>query len=140
MHIIIPSVRWRDSKLDWNPNLVYGQMANVPPPASVRSTPVPGIDVGFDKLADYMQNREAFELSKANTEHQMLMSEAVFWSLQKQRSLYDQAYMDRKLSLEEANAPLQRELARANLDYLKARTNALNNNEDPWSVIMSDIR
>jgi hypothetical protein len=128
--------RFREAGL--NPNLIYGQMSNVPPPASVRSTPVPGIDIGFDKLADYMQNREAFELSKANTEHQMLMSEAGL-ELQKQRSLYDQAYMDRKLSIEEANAPLQRELARANLNYLKARTNALNNHEDPWSVVMSDV-
>lgn len=94
--------RFREAGL--NPNLIYGQMSNVPPPAAVRSIPVPGIDVGFDKLADYMQNREAFELNKANTEHQMLMSEAGL-ELQKQRLNSDLDIKNRELSLQEQLLP-----------------------------------
>ena len=94
--------RFREAGL--NPNLIYGQMSNVPPPAFVRSTPVPGLDIGMDKVADAIQNAESFELQRASTEHNMVMSEAGL-ALQARRLNSDLDLKSRELDLQEQLLP-----------------------------------
>lgn len=94
--------RFREAGL--NPNLIYGQMANVPPPAFVRSTPVPGIDIGMDKVANAIKDYSTFDLQRASTEHNMLMSEAGL-ELQKQRMNADLDLKNRELNLQESLLP-----------------------------------
>lgn len=94
--------RFREAGL--NPNLIYGQMSNVAPPAFVRSTPVPGIDFGMDKIADAIQNSESMELQRASLEHNAALSEAGLW-MQAQKMSNDLDIRNRELGLQEALLP-----------------------------------
>lgn len=94
--------RFREAGL--NPNLIYGQMNNVAPPAFVRSTPVPGIDFGMDKIADSIQNSESMELQRASLEQNAALSEAGLM-MQAQKMSNDLDIRNRELGLQEALLP-----------------------------------
>lgn len=106
-----------------NPNLIYGHMANTPPPAFVRSEPEQ-----VTNFLDQLRYLQGFDLQERQLGMQMLNSAANF-ELAKQSSIRQ----DRELALREDMRPLEKELLRARIDAIKSQ------NEIGIGDLLSDL-
>lgn len=112
-----------------NPNLIYGQMSNVPPPAYVKAEAANAS--GFDAIADAIKDYETMQLQHEGMEHQMKVADANV-ALAKERN----ALQAKALASSEENyakefeersrlRDLEAEKYKAEIDYTKARTNEI---------------
>ena len=127
--------RFREAGL--NPNLIYGQMNNVAPPAFVRSAPVPGIDFGMDKIADAMQNSESMELQRASLEQNAALSEAGLM-MQAQKMSNDLDIRNRELNLQEALLPYKIDQIIAGNELSRLQSDLIRNPEKRTPGMVSD--
>lgn len=109
-----------------NPNLIYGQMSNVPPPAYVKAEAANAS--GFDAIADAIKDYETMQLQHEGMEHQMKVADANV-ALARERN----ALQAKALASSEENyakefedrsrlRDLEAEKYKAEIDYTKART------------------
>ena len=114
-----------------NPNLIYGQMSNVPPPAYVKAEAANAS--GFDAIADVIKDYETMQLQHEGMEHQMKVADANV-ALAKERN----ALQAKALASSEENyakefeersrlRDLEEKKYKADIEYTKARTDEIRN-------------
>lgn len=94
-----------------NPNLIYGQMSNMPAPTFVRSEPEQ-----VTNFLDQLRYLQGFDLQERQLGLQ-IMNSAANMELAKQSSIRQ----DRELALREDMRPLEKELMRARINAMRSQ-------------------
>lgn len=112
-----------------NPNLIYGQMSNVPPPAYVKAEAANSS--GFDSIADAIKDYEGMQLQREGMEHQMKVADANVALAKERNDLQAKAFQssEENFAKEFAERSRLRDLEakkyEAEIAYTNARTNEI---------------